>query len=63
MQMNNYLICAWDRNLNCLVRVFDTSDEFQKAIRYLDNYIDLELLNGYDKYNSLIYHRSYKERR
>ena len=61
-KMNNYLICAWDRNFNCLVRAFETFNEYRNAIRYLDNHIDLELMNGYNQQHMLIYHKSYKNR-
>ena len=59
--MNNYLICAWDRNFNCVVRTFETFNEYRNAIRYMDNHIDLVFINGYNQRHKLIYHKSYND--
>ena len=60
---DNFLICAWDRDFNCLVREFETFNEYRNAIRYLDDHIDLELMNGYNQQHALIYHKSYNDGR
>ena len=61
--IEKYLICAWDRNFNCLVRAFETFNEYQNAIQYLDNRIDLKFINGYNQQHMLIYHKSYNDGR
>lgn len=61
MQMNNYVIRAWDMNFNCLVRAFETFNEYQNAIRYLNNHIDLELIIAYNPRHKLIYFKSYND--
>ena len=61
--MNNYLICAWDKHFNCSVRTFETFNEYQNAIRYLDDYIDLSFISGYNPQHMLIFHKSYNEGR
>ena len=60
---DNFLIYAWDRDFNCLVREFETFNEYRNAIRYLDDHIDLELMNGYNQQHALIYHKSYNDGR
>lgn len=46
-----------------MVRAFETFSEYRNAIRYLDDHIDLELMNGYNQQHALIYHKSYNEGR
>ena len=44
-----------------MVREFETFNEYRNAIRYLDDYIDLEHIDGYDQRHKLIYHKSYND--
>lgn len=58
--MNNYLICAFDKNANCIVRGFDTFHEYYEAVRYMVNYIDLTSLYGYNNRLDLIYQNEWR---
>ena len=58
--MNNYLICGIDKNANCIVRAFDTFNEYREAIRYMVNYIDLSSLYGYNTAHDLIYQNEWR---